>query len=119
MTDMGIYSHEIWISAVHGQPQDELAAEKFQRLAENWEKETEKSSFVVDKISHASYLAIIAMGHSALPHIFKKMQQRPGFWFAALEAITEQDPVQKTSYGRVSLVHADWMAWGKEHGYIS
>lgn len=109
----------VWILDSGYKSYESVLEQRFSELADRWEQETEKSSFITAMIAHPDYLSIIAMGEQVLRPIFKRMLKKPGFWFAALEAITQQNPIKESSRGKISAVHADWMEWAKINGYVS
>jgi hypothetical protein len=89
----------------------------FARLESKWRQETSAMSLVQHKITNMAYLQIIAMGYDALPFIFQQLQNRRRYWFAALEAITQDDSVVRPGSGFQEAVDA-WLEWGRRHGYI-
>ncbi|MGH7812553.1 MAG: hypothetical protein ACREQI_00920 [Candidatus Binataceae bacterium] len=94
----------------------EPASHKFKRLLSEWRKGTGPSSSLYKIISHPSYLSIIGMKDEALPFIFEELQRKPDYWFAALRAITDENPVgHDDSFDRA--VQA-WLNWGEQHGYV-
>lgn len=97
----------------------ETTRSKFERAALTWETDTLMESSVNRMIVHPAYLSIIAMGTDALPFIFEHMRIQPGFWFAALEAITNENPIRQTSRGDILAMTKDWIDWAKEGGYVS
>ena len=94
---------------------DEL---KFQLLAESWKEESRFTSFSSKSTQLASYLAIIEMGTTALPFIFKEMKQEPNHWFVALKNIVGENPVSPEHIGNIQLMTNDWLLWAKQKNYI-
>jgi type I restriction enzyme M protein len=90
----------------------------FTVLADQWKRETGMFSSMSKKIQHPAYQKIIALGESAVPLILHEMEERPGHWFAALEAITKTSPIPASARVDVSRATAAWLRWGKEHGYV-
>ena len=39
--------------------------------------------------------------------------------YSVLEEITGEDPVQRHHIGRYDNIRDDWLAWGRERGYIN
>jgi hypothetical protein len=66
---------------------------------------------------HPAYQAIIGMGPAALPLIFREPEMRGGHWLWALRAITEEDPSR--GHPDFDVARRVWLAWGRDHGYIS
>ncbi len=91
-------------------------AQTFQELVDRWREETLFFSFDLQKAMHPDYQKIIGMGRPAIPLILNELKQRPGHWFWALNAITQEDPAR----GAESFQEAvdAWLTWGRERGYI-
>jgi hypothetical protein len=93
------------------------AAHSFQELARVWKEATLYSSSTTELASHPAYKEIIGLGIDALPHIFAQLRKQPDHWFAALQAITGEDPVSEPDRGRIDRMTAAWLKWANEHGY--
>ena len=89
----------------------------FAKLAEEWRRETAFDSVGKRTVEHPAYQQIIDMGESALPLIFRQMEQNGGHWFHALREITGADPVTKEIWGKVKKMQETWLQWGREQGY--
>jgi len=105
---------EVFTSAVT----TETLRQKFERLADTWEKETILLSNIDQIQSNPSYLRIIAMGNDILPLIFNKMRSNPDYWFAALNAMTGINPVQENERGNIQAMTDAWLAWARKNGYV-
>lgn len=90
---------------------------RFECLFEQWQSETMFVSSVTDIIMNDSYLGIIGMGKDALPFIFASMKTELNFWFPALRAITQANPVPETHRGDMKAMTDDWLKWAREHHY--
>ncbi len=88
----------------------------FRALVEKWRSETAHFSLIFKKAMHPAYQRIIGLGPSAIPLILREMQQRPGHWFWALNAITGEDPAQPGD--SVEEAKRAWLQWGRKKGYI-
>ena len=99
-------------------PTSESIEAKFRRLADQWRKETSLSSSITQDHAHPAYLKILVMGKSALPLILKELRDRGGNWFLALRLIADHDPVPEAHSGIVKKMREDWIAWGRQHGYL-
>jgi hypothetical protein len=66
---------------------------------------------------HPAYREIISMGKPVVPLILAELEERPDYWFAALRAITGEDPVPNEARGNVRAMTGAWLAWGRVHGY--
>jgi hypothetical protein len=96
--------------------EDSELEQTFRRLADEWRDETIMYSLVLQKTAHPAYLRIIGMGEKAIPLILREIQERGGYWFVALSAISGEDPVQPGSnYEQAAQA---WLKWGKDKGYI-
>lgn len=76
-------------------------AHKFEELAALWELEANGSSFVGEKTSHKAYQQIIEMGDAVIPFILRELENKPNHWFAALRAITGENPVLPEQRGKI------------------
>lgn len=90
---------------------EESAQNRFNRLAEEWRKDTRAVSVLKRKVRHPAYQQIIQMQWEAVPLILRELSERPDDWFPALYAITGQDPVSEGSTFDQAV--EAWLAWGK------
>jgi type I restriction enzyme M protein len=91
----------------------------FATLVDQWKRETGMLSSVSKKVQHPAYQKIIALGEPAIPLILHELEERPGHWFAALQALTETSPLpdgERIDMRRATRV---WLSWGKENGYLT
>ena len=91
--------------------------EEFDRLANAWQQETMFLSSTGEIIRHRAHLEIIGMGPKVVPHILRRMRERPGLWFQALHFLTGDNPVQEESRGDIEAMTQAWIDWGRERGY--
>ena len=94
---------------------DKKLRERFNNLAETWERETEVASSINDIILHPAHMKIIGMGPIAVPLILERMQQTSGLWFWALKYITDEDPVTEDIRGNIQEMRQAWLDWGQEN----
>lgn len=90
----------------------------FNLLAESWRSST---ASVASSSAHAmtsDYLRIIGMGERALPLMLEDMRKSPDHWFAALQAITGENPVPEEARGRLAAMADCWISWGELNGYL-
>ena len=88
----------------------------FARLIERWHAERGITSSMSEMIACPSYLKIVGMGEKALPLILGQLEHEgddPDHWFAALEAITGEDPVPEDAYGDTKKMAAAWLSWAE------
>jgi len=90
---------------------------RFRALVEVWYRDTAQSSDPKELISHPAYLRIIGLGDKVLPLLFDELQTKPHLWFAALEALTGDDPVPDTARSTKAVREA-WLEYGRRNGYI-
>ena len=88
---------------------------QFNLLADKWEADSVHFSYV--NRGHPNYQRIIEMGEEAIPLILERMKTKPGHWFMALNVLTGANPVQTEHRGKIHQMTADWLEWGREHGY--
>jgi hypothetical protein len=111
----------------HWQPiaQDEFARtddevrDAFIEQLEQWRSATKMSSNQVRILMHPAHYKIIGLGPQVLPYIFEDLANGGGPWFLALESITHENPIPDDHRKSAKLMRADWVNWGKDHGYLS
>lgn len=91
----------------------------FRALAALWRRDTFNISSTSRMAMHPAYQRVIGMGSIAVPLILRELQQRPDWWFWALQAITGVDPVPPSWRGSLREMSAAWLAWGQEYGYLA
>lgn len=82
-----------------------------------WEKETAHLSHT--KQGHPLYQKIISIGKPATPVLLRELKKRECYVFSLLVEITGENPVSKEHHGNIPAMRQDWLAWGKEEGYVS
>ena len=90
--------------------------EEFQRLADQWRRETGHFSYLPRKYRHPSYQRILAMGQFAVPFILRSLKEEGGWWFDALARLANEDPA-KDAVGFDGCREA-WLKWGNERGLV-
>ena len=98
-------------------PEAPVDAERFRKLADQWEDETMYLSNPHQMARHPAYQEILGMGIAAVPLILDRMKDRGGHWFSTLRAITAADPVPPQDRGNVPAMTLAWLAWGERNGY--
>lgn len=91
--------------------------DEFVTLAEAWQRDTRHYSITSKKIVHPAYLRIISMGMPVVPLVLRSLQENPAHWFSALHAITNSNPAVNAT--NPSEAREAWLAWGREHHYIT
>ena len=98
----------------------------FDKLANQWIKETGFLSNSYSIVTHPLCGQIVAMGESILPFIFARLGQdgTAVHWPYVLHAITGEDPTptpRPIAAGFVALdikaMHRAWLRWGHERGF--
>lgn len=103
--------------AYSAQPPRESSENRFRELVQQWKEQTKFTSSATDLVMNPAYQQIIGMGPSALPFLMAELRREPDHWFAALQAITGQDPLLPEERGDLDRMTSVWLAWGKAHGY--
>lgn len=93
---------------------DEDALEKvFHENVERWKIDTLHWSSVARMVAHPSYLRIIGLAsygrNAVLRLLIEELQKAPDYWFAALEAITGENPVSPAA--RFGEAVSSWVEW--------
>ncbi|HLL89080.1 MAG TPA: hypothetical protein VK324_07230 [Tepidisphaeraceae bacterium] len=96
----------------------EADAAEFESLAGQWERERPRGADVDEMADHPAYRRIVEMGERAVPFLLNRLAQKPGHWFAALHAITGENPVPPDAEGKVKQMAAAWLRWGSERGMV-
>ena len=91
-------------------------AEAFYALAVRWKQETLFLSSAYQMAQNAAYQEIIQIGLPAVPLILCEMRQKPGHWFLALQAITNENPAENAA--DFAGATKAWLDWGKRKGYL-
>ena len=73
---------------------------------------TGSASSLTKIVNCESYRAIIGIGKKVIPLILWQLQRQPDFWFAALRALTLEDPVSEVTRGNVRRMADEWLNWG-------
>jgi hypothetical protein len=89
--------------------------ETFRELVDSWRTDTWYKSSLTRRVSHPAYLKIIGFGPKAVPWILQELRQEPDYWFAALEAITRENPAPNAT--TMHELRDAWLAWGEQRAY--
>jgi hypothetical protein len=98
-------------------PPETRLEDRFRELVRQWKGATEFTSSSTAMVMHPAYQQIIGMGPAVLPLLIAELRRDPDHWFAALKAISGEDPVPPSDRGNVQRMVQAWLAWGKNHGY--
>jgi hypothetical protein len=90
----------------------------FHGLVRKWQSECKSTSSPTKMVNSESYRKIIGMGPKATEMLLAELQRQPDFWFAALRAVTDEDPVPDEARGNIKRMTEAWLDWGVRHGYI-
>ena len=99
-------------------PAEPSVAQRFQKLAKQWQRETAHLSLATPMAQHPAYREIVGMGKEVVPLILAELRRRPDHWFIALEEITGEMPIPEEDWGKLSRMAAAWIAWGEARGYV-
>jgi hypothetical protein len=95
----------------------EMDQERFDRLAEEWRRDTGYLSSYRQALKHPAAQEILAAGGAVVPLILADIPHRPGLWISMLFVITGEDPGGYEP-GVVAQMDAAWLRWGRERGYV-
>jgi hypothetical protein len=90
---------------------------RFRQLADQWIAETIDMSSISDMLLHPAYQAIIGMGPAIIPLLLDELEREPNHWFAALVAVTGENPVSPAYAGDVDMMVDAWLTWAGQRGY--
>jgi hypothetical protein len=91
---------------------------EFNRLVQQWKSTRSSTSSSTAIAMHPAYQRIIGLGKPALSLILRELGKQLDHWFWALKAISGEDPVPSAHIGKMKLMAADWIQWGKQQGYV-
>lgn len=91
-------------------------ANRFDELADRWERETMFLSNSSRAARHPAHREIVGMGEKAVPLILERMQSQGSHWFQALRDITGADPVDPKDRGNIAAMQSSWLDWGRRNG---
>ncbi len=95
-------------------PPVETMEQQVQHLLAIWRKETAVISSTTELVAHPAYRKVIALGPSALPFLFRDLEQtHDGHLSGALAAITGAQPVSPGEGGKIRLVADHWLNWAR------
>jgi hypothetical protein len=88
---------------------------------DKWKTDTRHWSSTTKMIAHPNYLRIIGLAQYSTDHeieraLLRELEVEPDYWFAALTAISGEDPA-KPEFDFDESVDA-WLEWGREKGII-
>ena len=104
------------LDGVNVREQTEGLRREFEALARQWKDDTAGDSTGTAILLHPAHQRIVGMGRPALPLILEDMSEHGGHWFAALRAISGENPVAPEDQGRVRKMQAAWIEWGHRTG---
>lgn len=90
----------------------------FNKLAYQWQHETQSAPSARAIAMHPAYQKIMVMGKTALPFILHDLEHHATHWFWALSYIADENPVPPESRGKVREMAQAWTDWGRRNGYI-
>jgi hypothetical protein len=94
----------------------------FKALTDTWRLERRGISSTERMLLCPSYQRIIGLGlgwkDQVIRLIMRELQERPDFWFAALRALTGEDPVSESERGNVRRMSEAWLKWGRDRNFL-
>jgi len=85
--------------------------QRFEFLADQFLAATAFTSSTHDIVTNAAHLKIIALGKETIPLIVEKLRNDDGYWFAALESLSDANPVNSEDRGSYDKMKAAWLAF--------
>jgi|SRR5215469_5452601 len=95
---------------------DPQVEQKFNRLAEEWHRETRLVSSASRMAMHPAYQQIIGMGPAVIPLILRDLAITRDHWLRALYSLSGQDPAPAAA--NFDQAVDAWLAWGREQGHL-
>ena len=93
--------------------------ERFNTLADQWERETMFLSSPRGMARHPAHRAIVDLGAEAVRPLLERLEEQGGFWSIALREITgENDLIRPEERGRIEQIRLRWLDWGWQHGLL-
>ena len=116
-----VAKHFAQVIAARSRNQEPDLACEFAESAEKWKDETGHLSSLTKALAHPSYLRIIGLSRYSTDHqlerlLLRELMAEPDHWFAALTAITGEDPVKSEDDFDAAVER--WLSWGREKGII-
>jgi len=116
-----VAAHFAAVIGTRRRSKEQTLEQSFREHVERWKDETGHSSSMTKALAHPSYLRIIGLARDSAGHeierlILRELESDPDHWFAALNAVTGEDPV-KPEHDFDESVNA-WLEWGREKGII-
>lgn len=94
-------------------PNSVLDKQEFDRLADEWENETQALSSDAAIKGHNAYLAIKKMGGRTIPWILDRLRPDGGSWFYLLDELATNPP--EIERGNVRQIILAWKKWGRDN----
>jgi hypothetical protein len=117
-----VAKHFAQVISTRRRNEGQLALEaSFRNQVNIWKDQTGHLSSITKAIAHPSYLRIVGLARHSTDReierlLLRELESDPDHWFAALGAITGEDPV-KPEHDFDEAVNA-WLQWGREKGII-
>lgn len=116
-----VASHFATVIAIGHRNRPPNLPELFRKTVQEWKQSTGHLSSITKAISHPSYLRIIGLAKLSNDHeieslLLHELSEEPDHWFAALTAITGEDPV-RPEHDFDQAVEA-WLQWGRGRGIL-
>jgi hypothetical protein len=88
--------------------------DRFRLLAAEWQRQSRYLSNTAQMAMLKPYQRIIGIGWSTVPLILEEPRREPDQCFWALEAITDENPVQPDAAGHVQRSADAWVQWDRD-----
>ncbi len=109
---------EFYVFQTYSQGTDSTLRNRFNDLADRWEKETAHLSSISRRRDHTYFSYLTKIGPRAIPWALERIKKGNPFWFLVLKEIVPNGPTEPCD-GDMVKVRSQWLEWGKQHGHVS
>jgi hypothetical protein len=106
------------MSTIPRAPAPETTEQRFERLADRWEKETAFLSSTTEEVAHPAFQEIVRMGEAVIPLVLQRMARGTGHWDLAMSRITGERPWPPSAAGKIPVIEQAWFDWARQKGYV-
>jgi hypothetical protein len=93
--------------------------ERFQSLAAEWQSAIRHTSDSRAMMSHQAFLYLCGMGRAAIRPALQALSEKPSHLVRVLRYVAApENPVDPEHAGDIEATTNDWLAWGRESGYL-
>jgi hypothetical protein len=104
------------MASVPATPAAETIEQRVVRLLAIWREQTAHVSSSTQMTGHPAYQELIALGTTALPFLFRDLEQTgDGHLSKALAALTGTHPIPAEDRGKTRKVADAWLRWARDN----